>query len=536
MDQQSTTQPQQQSVISSQRPYDQYEHAGLEVAPDQGDGLQVYQHDQGLHVYEPDRDNKESVAGYQQGHGKDAGAVAYDQDNAPEVYTPGPDNSLIPPPQKSWLSRNKKWVVIGAIIVLVIIIAAVVGGVVGSKSNKSSSDATSEAAGQATTTTTSAPSKPTTSSTSSAAPGPSSIAKNSPLSAVSFRTTKDGSPAGNATGAVIVLSFKDPAGVLHASISQSFGGVSSAWQKPQEVTTPSTPENETGLAMAGWATATREDKDGPDDVIQYSLNLAVFYVNETGYVNGLKYITTAAAQGTQPEEMNARAYSVRTGSRVAAYWPWVVFQDWSGFINVAKSLAKKPYSNTQLIEHSGVQGTRLSIVPLSTDYERIIDSSYGIFYQSPDGLLTPLVPGSETGGSENVTQSWPSVDKFPEIKMPVQASFSAFSFARYADRGRGDLVSTYVLYQDESDAIRQVWTDDSKTWQQSSPKVLETADKGTDISCLTPAASNNTYAEPLYVWPQSNLTRCYFQRGGGWVAEVLLNGTDWVDLGNLPMV
>ncbi len=124
-------------------------------------------------------------------------------------------------------------------------------------------------------------------------------------------------------------------------------------------------------------------------------------------MNGLKYIDTAASQGTQTDEVGARGYSVRTGSRVAAYWPWVAFQDWSGFINVAKSLAQVPYNNTQIIAAVGMQGTHLSVVPLSTDYNKVIDSSYGIFYQSVTGLLTPLVPGAITGGSGDVTNSWP---------------------------------------------------------------------------------------------------------------------------------
>ncbi len=118
--------------------------------------------------------------------------------------------------------------------------------------------------------------------------------------------------------------------------------------------------------------------------------------------------------------------------------------------------------------------------------------------------------------------------------MPNQASFAAFSFARSTDNRRDDTVSTFVLYQDDSARIKQVWTDDSKTWKTSSPQALATADQGTDISCLTPAASNDTYGDALFVAPQSNITRCYFQRGG-WVVEVQQNGTDWVDLGKLPM-
>ena len=79
-----------------------------------------------------------------------------------------------------------------------------------------------------------------------------------------------------------------------------------------------------------------------------------------------------------------------------------------------------------------------------------------------------------------------------------------------------------------------MWTDDSETWKTSSPAALTKADMGTDITCLTPASSNNTYGAALYVAPQSKLTRCYFQRGG-WVVEVQQKGTDWTEMGVLPI-
>lgn len=91
-----------------------------------------------------------------------------------------------------------------------------------------------------------------------------------------------------------------------------------------------------------------------------------------------------------------------------------------------------------------------------------------------------------------------------------------------------------MLYQDATSQIKQVWTDDSETWKTSSPAALTKADMGTDITCLTPASSNNTYAAALYVKPQTKLTRCYFQRHG-FVVEVQQKGTDWDELRTLPV-
>jgi hypothetical protein len=109
---------------------------------------------------------------------------------------------------------------------------------------------------------------------------------------------------------------------------------------------------------------------------------------------------------------------VRTGSAVALYWPWFVFQDWSGFINVVNGESEPSYQNHQIATAVGYQGTRLAVVPISTNYSNIIDSSYGIFYQTAGGHLTPLIPGTATGGSGNYTQSWPD-SAFPPHSLPL---------------------------------------------------------------------------------------------------------------------
>ena len=92
-----------------------------------------------------------------------------------------------------------------------------------------------------------------------------------------------------------------------------------------------------------------------------------------------------------------------------------------------------------------------------------------------------------------------------------------------------------MLYQDESSDIKQVWTDDGEEWKQSEPEALRAADMGTDITCTGPSVSNDTFTEPLHLAPATNETRCYFQRGG-WPVEVMLNGTDWEDLGHITNI
>lgn len=134
-------------------------------------------------------------------------------------------------------------------------------------------------------------------------------------------------------------------------------------------------------------------------------------------MNGFEYDFLKATEDPPPLAINDRAYIVRTGSRVATYWPWVAFQDRSGFVQISNSLADKAYDKTQLLEHSATPGTHLSVVPVSTDHEKIIDSSYGIFYQdAQEGLLVPVLPGTDgkTNGSGAVTPSWPPSKYLPQ--------------------------------------------------------------------------------------------------------------------------
>ncbi|KAM7209134.1 hypothetical protein V8F20_000472 [Naviculisporaceae sp. PSN 640] len=517
---------------------------GLEVVPQGEPGLEVAPDTQGLEHYNPERDVKEAAFGVGGVHTPGV----YQQDAYPEVWNgTGHDPDAALPAgaaaEKSGWSK-KKWLIIGGIGLLVIL-AAILGGVFGSRAANKSGDGAS--ADETTTATPSKPSSPDGTKTSSTGtPGPTSIERNSPLSAVSFVTTWDGSPAGPETGDVVVLAYRDQKGLPQAIISQVTysQNTSDPWQASQLIS-PNPTQNGTGLGVAGHCQSYMRKTPRGRDLIEYSLHLDTFWVNETGYLNGVQYVVRAAAMGVESNEINNRQYAVRTGSKVAAYWPWVAFQDWSGFINIANALdPEEPYRNAQLPGEVGQQGTRLTVIPVSTDFEKVKNGSFGIFYQNSKGLLTPVLPARYIEGAGEATKSWPEIGKFPQITLPRQGSFTAFSFARDGGRkgGETDLVNTFVLYQDEEDEknpgtgpIKQVWTDDSEKWQASTPKALLNADMGTDIACLTPATSNDTYAAaPLYLAGQSSLTRCYFQRGG-WVVEVLQNGTDWTETGLVPL-
>lgn len=122
---------------------------------------------------------------------------------------------------------------------------------------------------------------------------------------------------------------------------------------------------------------------------------------------------------------------------------------------------------------------------------------------------------------------------FPSIPIPKGNSLAAFATARAGDDKQR--VNTYLLYQDSDNRINMVWVDDDTSWKTAAPAALEGADQASDIACLTmPTTFQDINFHELQLEQASSETRCYFQRGGI-VQEVVLSGTDWVDIGSVPM-
>lgn len=81
-----------------------------------------------------------------------------------------------------------------------------------------------------------------------------------------------------------------------------------------------------------------------------------------------------------------------------------------------------------------------------------------------------------------------------------------------------------------------VYLDNDSKWVTSQPEAMSIADNGTDIACLTMPMSQSDYGgkELGLEEASTHANRCYFQRGG-YLREFALSGTDWIELGTIPM-
>lgn len=112
-------------------------------------------------------------------------------------------------------------------------------------------------------------------------------------------------------------------------------------------------------------------------------------------------------------------------------------------------------------------------------------------------------------------------------QIPAESAIGAFTYGR-----KDNLVNTYILYQDTDGILQVRWQSDTSGWMgpQTYPALAD-ADMGTDITCLTQPAWDET---KVTLSSATDMNRCYFQSGGK-VKEVRFDGGDWKDLGFIPM-
>lgn len=80
-----------------------------------------------------------------------------------------------------------------------------------------------------------------------------------------------------------------------------------------------------------------------------------------------------------------------------------------------------------------------------------------------------------------------------------------------------------------------LYTEDSEIWQQTQPDALKKADADTDIACATmPQTFADGNGNQLLLEEASDMTRCYFQRGGE-VVGVKFDGKEWTEVENVKI-
>ncbi|KAK0652631.1 hypothetical protein B0T16DRAFT_406536 [Cercophora newfieldiana] len=235
------------------------------------------------------------------------------------------------------------------------------------------------------------------------------------------------------------------------------------------------------------------------------------------------------------DSINNMAYTADRESSLAAYWPWLVCQSPNGGLvhvrnNPPANLDPSASWGSFDIGVTALAGTKLAMVPLSTNYTKIADKGgYAVFYQGTDSRLSVAITHLNELNSSYV-QSWPTT--LPSVTMPKRAAIAAFSVARPADTQQR--VDTYVLYLDSASNINMLYTDSSSgtsttaIWKTTQPVALRGVDSTTNIACLTMATSARDEAgNAVMLEAASDDTKCFLQKGGA-LMEARLNGLDWV--------
>lgn len=300
-----------------------------------------------------------------------------------KFYADAPEVSELTPqtPQNAPPSR-RKWFIIGGIIAILVIIGAVLGGVLGSRAAQSSSqqaassnaEVGSEGSGSGTGTgTTTGSSSGTASASATPTPTPKSIRQGSSLSVASWRGQGD---------AELFLFFQDPQGNLRRSRYDGSKS-SSQWETPVQFS--SSADNTTRLAGTLFLFGTSQN---PQTELFYSTGSSVLGVS----------INDATTPAFQPDSVNSRKLVPGVNSSVAAYWPWLIYQDGDGDLVQVRNLLFSSYSPSSSwdVGKLGVfalTASRLAVAPLSTNITKSSwKGGYAIFYQGKDNKIHVNVP------------------------------------------------------------------------------------------------------------------------------------------------
>ncbi|OHE91281.1 hypothetical protein CORC01_13439 [Colletotrichum orchidophilum] len=466
-----------------------HEQPGLEVVPHEQ--LEHSQDWSGLQAANPSSldSGKEAISGH-----NDAGKTHVVPN---QIELGGPTFQGAPVP------KRRLWFIVGGIAFALVTAAAVVGGILGSKAAKHSQGEFS---------------LPTSTPTPTIVTSPTtrlqSIRQGSPLTITGW------SQSG---GVEMFLFYQDHDNQIQRSVYDTSGtsaGGNSSWQSPQKFNSFASADTRLGGTIIQYNTS-------------YKPQTELYYTNSDGRVLGVS-INDELNPSYEEDSIKSLALSSRVNSSVAAYWPWFIYQEVSGVIVEVRNRLLDEFApaaewDTKRLNAIADDDSRLALVPLSTNFDKMaVQGGYGIFYQV-DGGLVALIPdlGSDQL-AKDYADSWPTTVK----NMPKGASLAAFSVARTSDSLQR--VNTYVLYLDSDSNISVIYSD-SSSWQTVQPAAMKGVDPDTDIACLTMAITHlDSLQQEVLLGEYPFDARCYFQREG-LVREVILSNNEWTDSGNVPI-
>ncbi|KAI1083358.1 hypothetical protein F5B20DRAFT_529699 [Whalleya microplaca] len=390
--------------------------------------------------------------------------------------------------------RRWVWWTVGAAVLILVIIGAVVGGVMGGRAAAKSGGG----------------SKGTTSSDTSTPLQ--SIRTGSRLAVTGYRGKSDFSYR---------LFYQDVNNQLRYSDKENSNG---NWTESTVLDTlPYLPKVNGTIAAGSYMYGNPAPK------------LEFFYEDKDSVVRG-QLFNFGFENGTLPTKgdagsLNAYPLPIAQGNTcISSYFPHIVSLDndnavrWTSMLGQNTSNLSAPWwiNDTQL-DIKASEGSGLVVLPAAQEYVNI-----GVVYRSSEGKLSIKIRDEAEASSQGI--AWTKGTLSQDI--PADTSIGAFAVGRPYDNT--NQINTYILYQDEEDVIQVVWQDDASGWKGPQTfDALSGAIPRTELACLTPGADE---AMNIPITREQDMNRCFFQVSGGRVKEVWFDGSNWNDVGIVPML
>ncbi|CAH0023439.1 unnamed protein product [Clonostachys rhizophaga] len=178
-------------------------------------------------------------------------------------------------------------------------------------------------------------------------------------------------------------------------------------------------------------------------------------------------------------------------SDLSAYWPYLVYQSREVSLQMVIWTGKFDSSDLSI---RPTRGSQLGLVPTTRNYTKMVTHGrIGLFYQDEAGKLIAF---------EN-----PLRTKIPEGDKDANATDGSWN---------------------------SMWRNGTENrWETSTPNAFQDIGEWSKIACVTPPMWTNA-EEQMRLASASDLTRCFFQRGGR-LREVQFDGAAWKAPKEVPL-